>query len=172
MPIKNFVGGDASDVNAAELNRYLVQSSHVIKPADESVTSSVTLQNDDHLFLQVEANTNYWLMCLLLYAGNTAGDLQPTFSGPSGATFTWLSDALGSGITTTSDIVSRSMQNISGNPAFGAVTGSDAVAIPKGLLQVGSSGGTFRFRWAQSVSSGTATILREGSMMMIRRLTD
>lgn len=172
MPIKNFVGGDPNDVAAAELNRYLIQSSHVIKTSNESVTSSTTVQNDDQLFLQVEANTNYWFMGLFIYTGDAAGDFQVKFSSPSGSTLKWLSDALGAGATTTSDIVSRTMQGTSSGPAFGCITGSDAIGIPKGLLQVGSSGGTFRLTWAQSVSSGTATTLKTGSMLMIRRLVD
>lgn len=170
MPIKNFIGGVVADVDAPDLNLYLIQSHHLIKPSNESVTSSTTFQNDDHLALQVAANTNYWVICQILYTGNTSGDLKIGFLGPSGATFKWCSDALGSAAVGNADDVSRSMQIISSSPVAGAITGNDTVACCKGVLRVGSSGGTFRLRWAQGTSSGTATTVKSGSTFMIRRL--
>lgn len=170
MPIKTFVGGVISDVEASDLNTYLIQSHHVIKPSDESVTSSVSFQNDDHLFFQVTPNTMYWVIAQLLYTGSTTGDLQIGFSAPSGSTMNWCSDALGSGATGNADIVSRSRQIISSSPVAGAITGSDTIACCKGILRTSTSGGTFRVKWCQGTSNATATTVKAGSMFMARRL--
>lgn len=171
MPIKNFLGGVISSVTASELNRYLVQSAHVIKPSDESVTSSTTLQPDDHLLLQVQANTDYWMMALILYQGATAGDLQIGFLAPTGTTLRYVSDALGPSTTGNADVIARAMLGLGSGPTLGAIDAADTVAIPKGVLRVGASGGTFRLRWCQGTSNATSTTIKAGSMLMIRKLT-
>lgn len=171
MPIKNFTGGIIADVAGPELNRYLIQSAHVIKASNQSITSSTTLQNDSQLLLQVSANTDYWMMALLLYQGATAGDLKIGFSGPSGATLNYVTDGLGVSATGNADQISRAMFTIGSGPSIGAIDAADSVAIPKGLLRIGSSGGTFRFRFAQVTSNATSTTIKSGSMLMIRRLT-
>lgn len=171
MPIKDFVGGVIADVDADDLNRYLIQSHHVIKPSNESVSNSTSFQNDDHLMVQVEANTNYWVVCQLLYTGATTGDLRMGYSAPSGSIFAWMTDAIAAGATSTTDIISRTMQTLDSVDAIaGSVGGSDSVAIGKGILRVGNVGGTFRFRFAQGTSNATSTTVLAGSILMIRRL--
>lgn len=170
MPIKSFVGGVIADVDAGDLNTYLIQSHHVIKSANESVASSVVFQNDDHLFFQVAPNTKYWVIAQLLYTGSTTGDLQLGFSAPSGSTMNWCTDALGSGATGNADIVSRSRQIISSSPVAGAITGADTIICAKGILSTSTSGGTFRVKWCQGTSNATSTTVYAGSMFMARRL--
>ncbi|WP_068925048.1 hypothetical protein [Planobispora rosea] len=170
MPITDFVAGQTP--NAADLNRYLMQQAHVIKPGIESVTSSTTLQNDDHLFLNVSANTDYWVQAFIIYNGATGGDLQIGWSAPTGSTFDWVSDGLSTAATTSTDEVSRTAQGVTNAPSVGAVgSGNNCTVSPKGLLRVGANSGTLRLRWAQSVSSGTATQVTTNSFLMARRLT-
>jgi len=171
MPIKDFQVG--APLTAADLNTYLLQQSHVIKLADESVTSSTTLQNDDHLVLPVTANTRYWVQAMIIYTGGSNGDLRYTFTGPTGASFDWVGDHLGEGVDSTTGIISRTVQSIgASNVIAGAVTGATQVALPKGILIVGSSSGTLRLRWAQGTSSSTPTTVKAGSILMARRITD
>jgi hypothetical protein len=155
---------------AADLNVYLIQQQHIVKPSDESVTSSITLQNDDHLVLPVSANTKYFVQGMLIYTGATAGDMGFKWSVPTGSTFDWCSDALGSAATSLTDQISHTAQASSNQPSFGAIDASTAVAPIKGLLIVGSSGGNLRATWAQGTSSGTATTMKAGSYVMARRV--
>jgi len=177
MPIKDWIAGERP--SAADLNRYFMQQAHAIKSTDTTITSSTTLADDPHLFIPVQAGTDYWVQGMIIYNASSAADLKITFSGPSGATFDWVSDSLGSTIAAGSgavDIISRSLQGLGSTPSPGgaeqpAGTRVDAVSVPKGLLRVSSSSGTLRFRWAQLASGSPGTIVRAGSLLMIRRLT-
>lgn len=168
MAIRDFRVGAPNPV-AADLNTFLIQQQHVVKPSDESVTSSTTLQNDDHLVLPVTANTLYFVQGMLIYTGNTSGDMQFQWTGPSGATFDWASDALPSGATTTTDQVSRTALTFANVAPVAAITGSTATVPFKGVLSVGSSGGSFRIKWGQFASNATATVMKAGSYIMTRR---
>lgn len=168
MAIKDFSVG-VPFPTALDLNTYLIQQQHAWKPADESVSNSTTLQNDDHLFLPVSANTIYYVQGMLIYTGLAAADMGFRWSVPSGATFDWCSDALGSTATTLTDQISHTAQGAANQPALGAIDGGTAVAPVKGLLVVGSSGGNLRATWAQSFSNGTATVMKAGSYLMARK---
>jgi hypothetical protein len=172
MPIKTFAAGE--EPNADDFNRHMLQQAFRMKTADESVSSSTTLQDDNHLQIAVQASTDYWVQAHLIYEGaaNPSGDLKLGWSFPSGATWTWVSDALGTGVTGSTDIISRSQQVGSGSSSPGTVgAGVLVVAVPKGVLRVGSNSGFLRLRWAQLASSGTPTIVKQGSLLTIRRLT-
>lgn len=169
MPIRTFAAYERP--SSADFNRYFMQQMHVIKASNESVTSSTTLQDDDELFFSVTANTDYWMVCLILYQASTAGDLKGTWSAPSGSTLDWVSDALGSSATASIGSVSRTHQTLATTGQPGGFGAFDGVAICKGLLSIGSTAGTFRFRWAQLASDATATQVRSGSMVTLRRLT-
>jgi hypothetical protein len=170
MPITDFVAGQV--LTAATLNRYLMQQAHVVKTVNESVTSSTTPQNDDHLFLNVSANTDYWVQSFLIYNGSTAGDIQIGWSVPTGSTYDWVSDGLTTAATTTTDEVSRTAQNATSLPNLGAAgAGVNCTASTKGLLRVGSSSGVLRLRWSQGTASATATLITINSFLMARRLS-
>ncbi|MER6948075.1 hypothetical protein ABT294_28960 [Nonomuraea sp. NPDC000554] len=92
----------------------------------------------------------------LIFTGVSTGYLHMGWSGPSGATSGWTSD----GVTGGSSVgpVERTGLGIS-NVGFAHVVNISvrAVAMPKGLLRVSSTAGTFRFRWYQANSQATAT---------------
>lgn len=177
MPIKDWTAGERP--SAADLNRYFMQQAHVIKPTDTTITSSTTMADDPHLFLSVQAGTDYWVQAIIIYNASSAADIKISFSGPGGATFDWVSDSLGSTIAAGSgavDIISRSLQGLGSTPAPGgaeqpAGTRIDAVSVPKGILRIGANSGTLRFRWAQLASGSPGSIVRAGSTLMMRRLT-
>jgi hypothetical protein len=172
VPIKNFDVGNPASVSSIELNRYLNQQAHVVKAATESVISSTSIQNDDHLFLALAANTTYWFQAMLLYDGPAGNGMDMAWSFPSGATMQWTVDSLGLGASGTADIVSRDRLQITGTPINGTSgAGTSLVAVPKGILTVGSNSGTIRLRWAQHTTSSTAVRVIAGSIMSIRKLT-
>lgn len=170
MPIRIFAPGERP--SAADLNRYFLQQHAAIKSANESVTSSITLQNDDHLFAPVTANTDYWVWCVIFYAGPTTnGDLQLKWSAPSGATFDWISDGIGSAATSSVTTLSRNAQGLANTPAPGTITGTDICALVKGILRIGGTAGTLQLQWAQLASSATAVTVYADSTLIVRRLT-
>lgn len=169
MPIKNFSVGQPP--GSTDINRYFQQRAHVIKAADESVTSSTTAQNDDHLFLSVAANTDYWVELFLRYDADSAADLRLGWSVPSGATMEWTSNGLSNAATGTADQLWRRRRDATMEEALGGVgSGTDLIALPEGLLRIGGTGGTLRVKWAQISSSATATRVFQRSMLMISRM--
>lgn len=130
----------------------------VVKGADESVTSSTTLQNDDALFLSVAANATYLFECYLNYEGGTLGssDLKLVWSAPSGATmrFTFAHvDTSGNNVCSVTSAAGSTLTT--GTNGAASLRG----ATMKGTLAVGATAGTLQLTWAQNTSSGTATII-------------
>lgn len=169
MTIKVFSVGSPIPV-AADYNTYLIQQQHVVKPSDESVTNTIVFQNDDHLVLPVQAGMRYFVQCLLIYTATTTSNLDFRWSVPTGSTFDWVSDALGAGVTTFSGSISRTFQGVASEPAFGGAGTAVCVATVKGVLLVGSTAGNLRAQWTQSTAGATASIMKAGSMVAMRRL--
>jgi len=148
----------------------------VVKPVDESVSNSSTYQDDDHMFMSVEANAQYMLEVFLRYNAPSNGvDLITAWSYPSGTTFAW--SPLGQNAGQPPNRDDSTLQVISvteGATAFvdlSGYDGGDAVAYLRGIfVRVGGTGGTVRFRWAQGGPSGSPTIIRAGSYLHARRV--
>lgn len=161
-----------------DTNRYMfyngaawdyVFGASIRKTADESVTSSTSMQDDNELLIAVAANTNYIFEGFIIYDGATAGDIIMGWSGPAGSTIEWFADSLINSATTGVDAVARTYQT-TGTPSGGALgAGSNVFANPRGIIQVAGTAGNLQFRWAQLASSGTATRVRAGSMLTVRR---
>lgn len=169
MPIKNFTVGQPPA--SADINRYFQQRAHVIKAADESISNTTTAQNDDHLFLPVAANTDYWVELFLRYDADSTADFRLGWSVPSGATMEWTSNGLSNAATGTADQLWRRRRDATMEEALGGVgSGTDVIALPEGLLRVGSNAGQIRVKWAQINSSATASRVFQRSMLMISRM--
>ncbi|MFI6819273.1 hypothetical protein ACIBG7_43280 [Nonomuraea sp. NPDC050328] len=155
---------------AADLNRFWVQGMHVFKPADEVVTNSAVVQADDHLVLPVEANTDYWMECFVIYNAPTANDMQLGWTGPALATMEWSNNGLALGAADAVDRISRTALGIGSIATIGGA-GSDAICAMKGMLRVLGTAGDLRMRWAQSTAgAGTNVTIKAGSMLMLTRL--
>ncbi len=139
------------------------------KSADESVTSSTTLQNDDHLLFAVEANARYKLDGYLSYTGavSPAGDLKIDWTIPAGASMKWASFAVNSNALTSYDVV---VQSETGVRAYGTLGAQEMALQPKGWLVTAGTAGTLQMRWAQNASSATATVLKTGSYLELKRV--
>lgn len=131
----------------------------VRKSTDESVTSSTTLQNDNHLFLPVVANATYDLFLMCIFSGDTAGDIKFAWSVPSGTVLRWVDQTGTSGIATDTDF-------------YSAPGGSTQVGFQIWATVVTSStAGNVQFQWAQNASSATATIVRTNSHLKMTRIS-
>ncbi|MEU9865474.1 hypothetical protein AB0D99_31860 [Streptomyces sp. NPDC047971] len=140
----------------------------VHKAADESVASSITLQDDDHLTLPVVAGGVYALDAFLDVEADPAADILLGWSAPAGATLSWTETGISAGNTGNIGSIKQSRLDVATSSAIGIVaTGS--VVRPAGVLRVGGTAGFLRLRWAQSVSSTTPTVLKGGSWIRLMR---
>ncbi|MEU4576602.1 hypothetical protein [Nonomuraea sp. NPDC023979] len=170
---RQFVDGEV--LYAADLMQYFVQQVHARKLADETVTSSTTAQNDDHLLVPLLASTKYWIEFFLIYDAAQAGDFKIQWSVPAGATLRWTHGGLGTSTTSTVGEVSRFFRSQSdigtiGGPAAGG--GTLAVVPGEGWLDVGGTPGNLQLQWAQVTSSATGTTLKTNSLLIAQRLTE
>lgn len=133
----------------------------VVKTADESVTSSTVLQDDDELVIALEANRRYKLEGVLLVNG-TGGN-------PPGFKFQWslpASATLDGFVTTAVSSVSA----FSEAAAKSYISSGNDDAIPvQGVLITDGTAGNATLQWAQNSSSGSATTVKAGSWIAIQR---
>jgi hypothetical protein len=146
------------------------------KTADETVSASATLQDDDHLTFPVVAGGVYSFEAFLMITHSTdAADVKYAFAYPSGtcsfsqaaannATLT------GAGTSGSGEYIARQAQ---ASPVSAAtpIAGSTNIvgAVIRGLLRVGGTGGTFKLQWAQNTSGGTSTLKADSWMSLTKR---
>lgn len=166
MPLVNFAAG--SRILASQLN--MIQPIQVIKPTDQSVTSSSTLVNDTALLLPVVASATYEFRCYLNYEGgvNGSSDIKWTWTLPASATLRYTyqtrntSNAVDSGITNTGGTTGTAGSNGAGTLRGVSMTGTLIGASAPGNLQL---------QWAQNTISGTATIVHAQSSLTLLRVS-
>lgn len=140
----------------------------VRKTASETVASSTTLQDDNHLFFAMSAN-GIWAVKLVVMGQSApagGGSINVSFSAPSGAVWRMLHIG-GSGTTAAlaSDGPTQQVQT-------GPLPTSGAVAFMlEGIVSTAATSGDFRFRWAQAVSSANGHTILPNSYLEYRLLT-
>lgn len=155
-----FLAGEI--LTASALNSSLPRI--VRKTSDETVNNSATFQDDNELFLSVEASTSYRVHLQLVYQSNATPDFKYQFTAPSGATFpVWTFLGKGGGVL---------VHDIAGSS--GGVVGLDGNAANTafeawGILVVSSTAGTLRVQWAQNTANASDTIVRAGSFLELVR---
>jgi hypothetical protein len=139
----------------------------VQKTANESVTSSTTLQNDDHLFLSVAANSVYQVLCFWITNAPSNADITFSFDGPSGfdCSFSMVHAPANSQTNKDDSIVNVEHQTSSNLPSF-AGYGSDSLTIAVDMIVVtGANAGTFQLIWSQLTSQASPSTIKSGSFM-------
>ena len=162
-----FATGDVP--SATQVNEWFVNVLFARKTADESVTSSTTLQDDNDLSVSVAANAVYELSMVLRYDGSTAGDLLWQIVGPSGSSMHMSSHRLTVPAVGIGDDSFSYEAGTAGNAGALGV-GVDAVVQIQGIVIVAATAGTTKLQWAQNTSSATATRVRAGSFMRLTRV--
>ena len=135
------------------------------KAADESVTSSTTLQDDDDLLFPVGANETWVARWCISATFLATGGAKVAIAVPSGGaslvvarmvvdvnSFAGKPSSEGAGV------------NLAGNgaDAFGFIF-VDATIVN------GATPGNVKLQWAQSTSSGTATVFKANSSLVARK---
>ena len=130
------------------------------KTADETVTSSTTLQDDDHLFQSLTSGkTYYWELFLLVGRSNTTNAPVPKIAIDVNSTgYFGLIGAVAGNLTDGTTVITTG--NITTN-----------VGLPTRLFINGtsklSSNTTLQVKWAQNASVSTGLILYAGSRLTI-----
>lgn len=137
------------------------------KTLDESIVNSITLQDDNELFIaDLTANAVYEMHLYTLFRSTAAGltpGMKVDFTLPSGANIDNASFTL-------SSTGAYAITN-----ANGGVTGIRAelfnsVFEETALLIMGSNRGRLQFRWSQDALSAASTTVAQGSYLSLRRV--
>ena len=141
----------------------------IIKGADQSVTSSVAMQNDDALLVNVEANASYLLLCYLDYEGGTRGasDLKWQWAVPSGASLRYQRLCVDPSSNPQFTTMSTATVGTAGSNGAGVLQG----VTMNGTLTTSATPGTLQLQWAQNTSSATATIVHAQSSLALWRIS-
>ena len=144
----------------------------VIKTADETVTSSTVLQNDNQLLLPYKANANYFFRLFVVYEGaNTgAGGLKWSWSGLTTGTALRY-QALYAGPSGAIAGLINANVNVGTDTLHAATNGSGGLmgVTAWGTLSTGSTPGTLQYQWAQDLSNATGTTVHAQSGMELIR---
>lgn len=134
------------------------------KSADETVNNSATLQNDNDLAVDVEANGVYSLHLYLVYSSGATPDFKIDFTAPSGTTFeASFFDYNGGSFAWGATSALGSVTGLAG-------TGANAPFILRATVFVGGTAGTVQLRWAQNTANASDTIVRKGSRLTLVKL--
>lgn len=140
----------------------------VVKAADESVTASTTLQNDDHLYFTAQANTTYFFRATfqaMRSTGLSNNYLKVNWSLPAGGTH--LSGIV---IPTATAALPTTLVSTDVSQYFSVVDPVTVLIVYQGWLYIGGTGGTARLQWAQQSASGVLT-LKAGSFLEYQAVT-
>lgn len=141
-----------------------------VKTANETVSNSTTYQDDDHLTLPVQANSNY-LVEVGIFLSTTTNNQEPKvqFVMPTGATidggiFSQISPPLDGlmypyAATITSAVFNNGIENYQGT----------YYEIITAYLSVGSNAGTFKIQWALSRGSNSITFYKGSFLRLIKQ---
>jgi hypothetical protein len=138
------------------------------KTADESVTSSTTRQNDDHLTLTLGPSARYAFKfsLFLTNAGGTAG-IRLAIGGT--VTFANLKAQVSVWDDVTNSLVTFSRITAFDTDQTASLSAGSGFAVIEGTIET-SAAGTFLLKWAQTVSDASATTIERGSSLWLTRI--
>lgn len=142
------------------------------KTADQSVTNSTTLVNDNDITFTVVANGVYVVRGMLSGTGSTTGDVKIGWTAPAGATFDWNATTQPASASTTVGSIATDRSPIANTATIGTIGAGTIMTAPvNGLLVVAGTAGSFTLQFAQqALDAGTASIMKAGSYIVLERL--
>jgi hypothetical protein len=140
----------------------------ISKTTDETVSNSTTLQDDDELFIAVDANGKYYFDSLILMSSTTdVEDVLVGFSVPAGATMLWDVSK-----HWPEQMVAATAQSVlhseSGTESFPSGNGTWGVRLT-GIIIVAAAAGNVVLRWCQSTATVCNTKVLANSILIVRR---
>lgn len=150
------------------------------KSADQTVTGSTVLVDDDSLFLPIgNSATETWFFEFILYvlAANTTMDFKCGFTAPAGASMRWgIQGSAGVGVNgwgvqTTGSTPSGLAESVGGPISVGTTAGVSQGMSFGGWVFGGGTAGNVRFQWAQATSDGGNLVVKKGSFLRAIKVT-
>lgn len=131
-----------------------------VKTARESVTSSTTLQDDDHFVFAVSANKTYAIRATLNgSSANSSTGFKWAFTVPSGASGRATLNLEGNTIGLDVDVTVGAGSTL-------LISQSNHLTMT-GYITVGSTSGNVVFRWAQNASNASPAYIERGCTMIL-----
>jgi hypothetical protein len=135
------------------------------KAANESVTNSTTLQNDDHLVLAMGANEAWEFEAWILAGVGNSGtpDFKYTFAAPAGSTINW--------VASHQQVASTAQTNVAMVTASGTTVNIDMTSNQtylvrvRGVVVTGGTAGNLQLQWAQNALNAVATTVQANSFL-------
>ncbi len=138
----------------------------VVKSADESVTSSTTLQDDDELLFAVAANET-WLYRFGIFAtGNTTGEFKYKINGPTSHAMRYGHGGAMEDTSATVSMLRAGRDDIDIQPINVQTTPTAIMLQLDGIIANAGNAGNCTLRWAQNTSDGTATVVEQNSYLI------
>lgn len=176
--VANDLGADVA-THETRITALEGESVKAVKTADETVTSSNTLQNDDHLTVAVAANKTYAITGFLIWTGNETGDIKFALTFPTGATVHWAvtggnnaDTGFNAGGTRGGTQYFASLNQTSSPTGAIDIAGSTSPLHGHllGTIVTAGTAGNLRLQWAQNTSNGTGTVLKKGSWLKVEEI--
>lgn len=140
-----------------------------IKGADESVTSSTVLQNDNELFVPLAANAAYLFRCYLDYEAENANNaFQWAWSGPAGYSLRYTASYLAGGTLLGARTITGSTTKTSDGLGAGALMAAD---MTDGTIVTGATAGNLQLQWSQAISNAVPAIVHAQSLLALWRIS-
>lgn len=146
----------------------------VFKGTAETVTNSVTMQDDDALFFTLAPGARYEVEFMLSFSGPAAADFKTGWTGP--ADINGIKWCVGPAIATTAGWVGRddtngrfSTHGITTVVSYSADT-SGSLAWERGWVE-SATGGTLRLQWAQNTANATGIVVSSVSFLKYTRVS-
>jgi hypothetical protein len=157
--------------SAAEVNSWFVNVLFARKTSDETITSNATLQDDNDLFVTVEANAIYHTIVLLRYVSQATDDFKTGWTGPAGYSFS--GESRGPLGNATDNVAGGTWEIGAGSHGIvhNGVPGINMPVRLEGILITSGTAGTFRLQWSQATSGASGTTVRAGAYMLLRRVS-
>jgi len=130
----------------------------VVKKVDETVTNSTTLQDDDELFVPLNANKTYGFFLLLFINSAAAADYKGNFSIPAGAS--------GTRSVSAPSIVPSATVGITAE-FTPATDGQIQCIMIHGRVITAGTAGNLQYRFAQDTSNAGTTRDLQGSHLVV-----
>lgn len=141
---------------------------HILKPANEPVSSSTTLQDDDDLKYTLAANeTVSFEFVGFIESTSITPDFKYAIIAPSGATGVY--SIFNNDPTTANLQYWFARTNFDGAVPDGTASTNGVIPFSvKGTVTNGSTPGELKIQWAQNTSSATAVAMKQGSALIVR----
>lgn len=142
-----------------------------VKPTDQTLTASTTLQNDSALLTPTLSPNSTWeVMALIAYDDSTTGDFKIGWAHPTGSTFVWSGAAAGTGASTAPVNLGGAINGVTSSGIYGGVgAGTQIPVLVQGILTV-TTAGVLQLQWAQNASDPATLTVRAGSYLRLKRV--